>query len=324
MSELTNDELKALYRDMLRIRKVEQKIESLYMEDNMKTPIHLYIGQEAISAGVCANMTNDDPMFTTYRSHGQYLSKGGDLRRMIAELHCKETGCSGGRGGSMHLIDLSVGHYGSSAIVGGGLPVATGMAFAKKMKNEPHVTVTFFGDGASEEGIFWESLQYAMLKKLPIVFVLENNGWAVCSRNEVRKVGENVFHQADPAHLFTAKINGNDVLEVHDTAKRAIEHARDGKGPAFIECVTYRVRGHAGSGSDTKLGHRTDEEVAEHEADCPIARFEKILREDSVIDDAWLDELNAEIDTEIEEAFDYAVASPLPVGDDLMKNIYRD
>ena len=324
MSSLSHEELRALYRDMLRIRKVELKIESLYLEDNMKTPIHLYIGQEAISAGICANLTNDDPIFTTYRSHGQYLSKGGDLKRMIAELHCKETGCSGGRGGSMHLIDLSVGHYGSTAIVGGGLSVATGMAFAKKMKNLPHVTVTFFGDGASEEGVFWESLQYAMLQKLPVVFVLENNGWAVCSRNDVRKVGNNVFHNADPEHLFTAKIDGNDVLEVHETAKQAIDHARTGKGPAFIECVTYRVRGHAGSGSDTRLGHRTDEEVAKHEADCPIQRLEKIMRAQSAADDAWFEELRGEIDAEVEEAFEFAMASPLPVGDDLMKNMYRD
>lgn len=324
MSALSSEQLKNMFKDMLRIRRVEEKIESLYWDDDMKTPIHLYTGQEAISAGICANLGHNDPIFTTYRSHGQYLSKGGDLKRMIAELHCKETGCSGGRGGSMHLIDLSCGHYGSTAIVGGGIPIATGMAFAKKMRNEPDVTVVFFGDGASEQGVFWESIQYAMLQKLPVVFVLENNGWAVCSANDTRKVGNNIFHETDPDLMYTAKIDGNDVLGVYDTAKEAIEYARSGKGPAFLECVTYRVRGHAGSGSDTKLGHRTDDEIAEWEAKCPIRKFEGYLREESLIDDSSLEELTSDIDTEIEEAFAFAVESPLPVSEDLMKNIYRD
>ena len=224
----------------------------------------------------------------------------------------------------MHLIDLSVGHYGSSAIVGGGIPIATGMAFAKKMRNESDVTVTFFGDGATEQGVFWESVQYAMLKKLPIIFVLENNGWAVCSPNTDRKVGDNVFHSADPELLYTAKIDGNDVLGVYATAKEAVDFARSGKGPAFIECVTYRVRGHAGSGSDTKLGHRSDQEIAEWETKCPIRRLETYLRENSILDDATVDEFTESIDQEIEAAFTFATESPLPVGEDLMNNIYRE
>lgn len=324
MSALSGDQLKALFRDMLLIRRVEEKIESLYWDDDMKTPIHLYIGQEAISAGICANLGRNDPIFTTYRSHGQYLSKGGSLKRMIAELHCKETGCSGGRGGSMHLIDLDAGHYGSAAIVGGVLPIATGMAFAKKMRGEPDVTVVFFGDGGSEQGVFWESIQYAMLKKLPIIFVLENNGWAVCSANDARKVGHNIFHETDPEFLFTARIDGNDVLGVYDTAQKATERARNGKGPAFIECMTYRIRGHAGSGSDAKLGHRSEAEIAEWELKCPILRLEGYLRNEGILDAAGIECMTAEIDSEIEEAFVFARESPLPAGADLMKNIYRN
>ncbi len=321
---IPRETLLSLYRDMLRTRRVEETIESLYHEDQMKTPIHLYIGQEAIAAGVCAHLRDDDPIFTTYRSHGQYLSKGGDLNSMIAELHCKETGCSKGRGGSMHLIDLSVSHYGSSAIVGGCLPIATGMAFAKKAQGSDAVTVTFFGDGATEEGIFYESVNYAMLKKLPVVFVLENNEWAVCSHVSTRKIGENLFHQADPEHLYTAKVDGNAMLDVYEEAGRAIAHARLGKGPAFLECVTYRIRGHSGSGSDAHLGHRSSEDIAAWVKRCPIRSFRAWLLREEVETPVELERMDAEIETEIENAFAFATASPLPKGEELMLHIYGE
>ncbi|MCH8203947.1 MAG: thiamine pyrophosphate-dependent dehydrogenase E1 component subunit alpha [Candidatus Hydrogenedentes bacterium] len=321
---IPRETLLELYRDMLRIRRVEETIESQYHEDRMKTPVHLYIGQEAISAGVCAHLRDDDPIFTTYRSHGQYLSKGGDLKRMIAELHCKETGCSKGRGGSMHLIDLSVGHFGSSAIVGGCLPIATGMAFAQQARGADAVTVTFFGDGATDEGIFYESVNYAMLKKLPIVFVLENNEWAVCSHVSSRKLGENLFHRADPGHLYSAKVDGNAVLEVYEEAGRAIAHARDGKGPAFLECLTYRMRGHAGSGSDAHLGYRSPQEIEAWEKRCPILKYRTWLLKEEVETSAELERMDAEIETEIENAFAFATASPLPKGEDLLLQIYGE
>lgn len=324
MSAMTHDTLLWLYRDMLRSRRVEEKIEALYWDDNMKTPIHLYIGQEAISAGVCVHLTKDDPMFTTYRSHGQYLSKGGDLNRMIAELHCKETGCSKGRGGSMHLMDLSVGHYGSSAIVGGSIPLATGMALARKMRREPGVSVTFFGDGATDEGVFYESVNYAMLKKLPAVYILENNQWAVCSPIDTRKVGDNLYHHADPELLLSQKVDGNDVLAVYEAAEKAIEHARNGKGPAFIECMTYRMRGHNGAGSDVKLGHRSQEELDAWEARCPIAAFKEKLMTDGVLDEPSCQIIDEGIEVEIQSAFTFAEESPLPKAEDLMHNIYRE
>lgn len=313
-----------LYRDMLRTRRVEEAIEAQYHEDHMKTPIHLYIGQEAIAAGVCAHLRDDDPIFTTYRSHGQYLSKGGDLNRLMAELHCKETGCSKGRGGSMHVIDLSVGHYGSSAIVGGALPIATGMAFAKQMQGSDAVSVVFFGDGATEEGIFYESVNYAMLRKLPVIFVLENNEWAVCSHNSARQVGDNLFHGAKPEHLFAARVDGNDVQDVYARAGEAVAHARSGKGPAFLECVTYRVRGHAGSGSDVHLGHRSPDEVEAWESRCPLATFRDQLLSEEIMTEGDVDRLDDEINTEVENAFAFAMAGPLPAGEDLMHYIYKD
>lgn len=321
---ITSETKRSLYRDMLRSRKVELKIESLYLDDDMKTPIHLYIGQEAIAAGVCANLRTEDPIFTTYRSHGQYLSKGGDLNRMIAELHCKETGCSRGRGGSMHLIDLSAGHYGSSAIVGGGIPIAAGMALAKKMRGEDHVTAVFFGDGAADQGVFYESVNFAMLKQLPVLFILENNQWAVCSSTAKRKPGENIFHSADPELLFSAKIDGNDVLAVHDAAQQAVDRARAGKGPSFIECMTYRVRGHGGVGSDAHLGHRTEEEIAEWEGRCPLETFKDALQSEGLLADEDLSEMERTMDEEIEAAFEFARSSPLPRGEDVAMHLYRE
>lgn len=317
------DVLRDLYYDMLRIRRAELKIEAQYHEDEMKTPIHLCIGQEGISAGVCANLRDTDRIFTTYRSHGQYLSKGGDLRRMIAELHCKETGCSRGRGGSMHLIDISAGHYGSSAIVGGALPIATGMALAALMQGEDFVTCVFFGDGATDQGVFYESVNYAMLRSLPIVYVYEDNQWAVCSHVSKRKAGECLYHHADPDKLFTARVDGNSVLEVFDVAQAAVHHARSGKGPALLECKTYRIRGHGGSGSDVHLGHRTAEEVAEWEARCPVASFRRYLEENDVISSDEFADMDAQIDTEIEEAFRFAHASPLPREEDALLDVYR-
>ncbi len=224
----------------------------------------------------------------------------------------------------MHLIDLSVGHYGSSAIVGGCLPIAAGMAFAQKTRGGDSVTVAFFGDGATEEGIFYESVNYAMLKKLPVIFVLENNEWAVCSHNSTRKVGENLFHAAEAENLYTAKLDGNSVLDVYQEAGRAIAHARAGNGPAFLECVTYRIRGHAGSGSDAHLGHRSPEEISTWEEKCPIDTFREHLLEEEIESPADLENLDAEIHTEIENAFAFATASPLPSGEDLMLHIYGE
>lgn len=320
---VTNETLRALYRDMLRTRQVELRIDALYLEDRMKTPIHSYIGQEAIAAGVCAHLTERDPMFTTYRSHGQYLSKGGDLNAMIAELHCKATGCSGGYGGSMHLIDVSAGHYGSSAIVASAVPIATGMALAQKMKRTGAITTTFFGDGATDEGVFYEAVNFAMLKQLPILYVLEDNGWAVCSPTSARKAGENLYHGADPELIFTRTVDGNDVLAVYEVAREAVEHIRTTGGPALIECDTYRTRPHNGCGYDFKLGFRAESEVRAWEAKDPIPAFERVLIQREAMSREDMDALLAEIEAEVDAAFAFAESSPLPDSSKLLANVYR-
>lgn len=312
----------ALYHDMLRIRQVQLRIESVYHLDEMKTPIHLCIGQEAVAVGVCANLNTDDYLASNHRGHGHYLAKGGDLKSLIAELYCRETGCSKGYGGSMHLVDVSVGHIGSSSIVGGGIPIATGLALAVQMNHQERVSVVFFGDGAADEGVLYESVNFAMLKRLPVVFVYENNQFSVCSRRSARHAGENIFHQAPADLMFTRTVDGNAVIEVYEAAKTAVSRARSGQGPSFIECKTYRMRGHAGSGSDANLGYRTAAEIEQWEARCPVATFRSHLLAEGLASEQILNDMEMAIEAEIDEAFAFAQASPLPSGEDLALHLF--
>lgn len=312
-----------MYWQMLRIRRVQERIESLYLEDNMRTPIHLCIGQEAIAAGVSQALRKDDYISSNHRSHGHYLAKGGNLREMLAELHCKRTGCSRGVGGSMHLIDTRVGILGCSSIVGGGIPLGVGMALAAKMRGEDLVTVVYFGDGAADEGTLYESVNFAMLKKLPVIFVLENNKWAVCSPVESRQPDINIFLKNDKqALLRTARIDGNDADSVYETAMACVERARMGEGPSFIECDTYRIIGHAGCKSQEPKGYRDECEIDAWAKKCPLSRMEMTLLQSCQMTtterDAWEDEIAVEID----EAMAFAEQSPLPTADDLNKHLF--
>lgn len=317
-------EMKALLFAMLRIRKVQLAIEGRYLENEMKTPIHLYIGQEGIAAGVCAHLEARDYINSTHRSHGHYLAKGGDLRALMAELHGKETGCSRGRGGSMHLVDPAVGHYGSSAIVGGGLAIGVGMGLAIKMKKRTGVSVIFFGDGAADEGVFYESVNFAVLKKLPVVFVLENNQFSVCSRVSARQPGDNVFHKMPAKLLFTRIIDGNDVLAVFNVARTAVKRARKGHGPSLLECRTYRILGHSGCKAQDAPGYRSREEVYFWQSRCPVDLFRAKLRADGLITEHELEEMGKKIDDQIEDAFAFARQSPLPAPEALPLYLYRE
>lgn len=321
---LPRDILVALYHDMLRIHKVQLRIESLYHLDEMKTPIHLCIGQEAVAVGVCANLNKDDYVSSNHRSHGHYLAKGGDLNALVAELYCRETGCSKGRGGSMHLVDTSVGHIGSSSIVGGCIPIATGLALASQMKKEYRVSVAFFGDGGADEGVLYESVNFAILKRLPVIFVYENNQFSVCSHVSARQAGEVILHATPPDHMYTRIVDGNSVLDVYEAVKAAVERAHSGQGPSFIECKTYRVRGHAGAGSDAKLGYRTAEEIAAWEAKCPVSTFRNKLLSQQMITEQELAEMENDIDVEIDEAFRFAQESPLPKKEDLLLYLFDE
>ena len=321
---LPRDLLVALYYNMLRIRKVQLRIESLYHLDEMKTPIHLCVGQEAVAVGVCANLNGDDYISSNHRGHGHYLAKGGDLNRMIAELYCRETGCSKGRGGSMHLVDTSVGHMGSSSIVGGCIPIGVGLGLAIKMKKQDHVSVIFFSDGAADEGVLYESINFAVLKRLPVIFVYENNQYSVCSHISARQPGELIFHNISPELMHTSMVDGNSVLEVYYAAKMAIDRARSGQGPSLIECKTYRMRGHAGSGSDAALGYRTAKEIAEWEERCPVMNFRYKLLTEHIISKQELENMEEAIGKEINYAFEFAQSSPLPPPEHLTLYVFKE
>lgn len=321
---LSNEKLQELLFQMLRIRLVQKKIEAHYLENEMKTPIHLYNGQEAIAVGVCSNLNPDDYINSNHRSHGHYLAKGGNLKGLIAELFCRETGCSKGRGGSMHLIDTSVGHLGSSSIVGGGIPIGTGLGMAIKFQKQSRVSLVFFSDGAADEGVIYESFNYAMLKKLPVVFVFENNQYSVCSHVSSRQALDNIYHKAPPELMFTRMVDGNDVLEVREISKIAVDRARKNLGPSFLECKTYRVLGHAGAESQDAKGYRPVEEIDLWKAKCPIESYKQRLLIDGKISLERVNEMKSMINSEINEAWDFAKKSPLPSGDTLLEFLFKE
>ncbi|MDP8212385.1 MAG: thiamine pyrophosphate-dependent dehydrogenase E1 component subunit alpha [Candidatus Zapsychrus exili] len=312
-----------LFKNMVRIRQVELVIEEHYHEDQMKTPVHLCLGQEAVSVGVCSNLKKEDRIFSNHRSHGHYLAKGGNLNSMMAELFCKETGCARGRGGSMHLIDTSVGHYGSSAIVAGSIPHAVGSAMAFVMQKKDLVAVSFFGDAASEEGVLQESLNWANLKNLPVVFICENNHYSVCSHIDVRQPKVSIAKRVSGFGMPAITIDGMNAVEVYQKSREAIEYARSGKGPYFIECIVQRWRGHAGAGDPLAEQYRRKEDVFNDETVCdPIVGLKKDLLDKNVITQKEVDCINEEIDKEIKIAFEYGETSPLPDVKDLEKYLY--
>lgn len=322
MKKMSKGELIGLYATMSRIRRVELKIEELYPQDEMRTPVHLCIGQEAIAAGVCANLVKGDYVFSNHRGHGHYIARGGDLKAMIAELYCKETGCSGGRGGSMHLIDTSVGYMGSSSIVGGSIPIATGAALSSVMRKDKKVSVVFFGDAASEEGVLFESMNFAALKKLPVVYICENNFYSVCSHQSARQANCDISMRPKAFDIPSCRLDGSDVLEVHAAARRAVENARAGLGPSFLECRAYRWRAHAGAGDPHKDAYRKPKERDIWMRKDPLKNFKYLLLKKKVASPGKMEEIDSKIDKDIKEAFEFAMRSPLPDKAGLEKYLY--
>ncbi|MBU4334027.1 MAG: thiamine pyrophosphate-dependent dehydrogenase E1 component subunit alpha, partial [Candidatus Omnitrophica bacterium] len=321
--KLSKEKLLEIYRSISKIRKVELKIEELYHLDEMKTPVHLCLGQEAVSASVCSNLKKDDMIFSNHRSHGHYLAKGGDMNSLIAEFYCKETGCAKGRGGSMHVIDTSVGHYGSSAIVGGSIPHAVGAALAFKMQKKDLVAVSFFGDAASEEGVFYESMNLAQLKKLPVVFVCENNRYSVCSHVSVRQPNEDISMRAKAFDIPAKQVDGMNAIEVYEGANIAIEHARSGKGPYLLECKVQRWRGHAGAGDPMKDQYRVPEDLDDSAVRDPLDEYKTYLLAGKVSREE-LQIIDQDIDEQVAAAFKYGQESPLPDRADLEKYLFAE
>ncbi len=320
---MERDILRKLYYTMLRIRMVEEKIAELYPEQEMRCPVHLCIGQEAVPAGVSANLSDSDYMLSNHRSHGHYLAKGGDLRRMLAEIYGKSTGCSGGKGGSMHLVDLGVGILGTTPIVSGSLPVAVGVAFGSHLKGEEKVTVTYFGEGATEEGVFFESLNFAALKKVPILFVCENNLYSVYSPLSVRQSPErNNLSIAKALGIQGERGNGNDVKMVYELAGRAVSQIRRGAGPYYLEFDTYRWREHCGPNYDNDLGYRTELEYHGWQEKCPVGSYEKELIAEGIMTIPEVDDARERIAAEIADAVRFAKSSPLPSENEIFQNLY--
>lgn len=320
---LRDQDLIWLYKTMLLIRLFEQRIEAEYRYDEIKTPIHLSIGQEAVAAGVCLHLRQDDYLFGTHRSHSQYIAKGGDLRKMAAELYLRTTGCSEGRGGSMHLVDREVGILGSSAIVGGSIPLGTGTALASALQHKDNVTAVFFGDGAVDEGTFHESLNFASVKKLPVIYICENNQYAINSHLSARHSNE-IFKWALGYDMPSYQIDGNDVLKVADYAQKAVARCRRGDGPTFLECVTYRWKGHIGTANDIGQGYRPEAEYAYWLSKCPLRWYGDYLKQTGVLKDETVRDIREETEKRVEEAFAFAQASPKPVPDELMDYVYAD
>lgn len=309
---------------MLRIRMVEESIAERYAEQEMRCPVHLSIGQEAVAVGACAALAEQDYLMSTHRAHAHYLAKGGDLKAMLAEIYGKATGCSSGKGGSMHLVDLRANMLGSTPIVGSSLPVAVGAAFGSWLKQELRVTVVFFGEGSTEEGVFFECVNFAALKKLPVVFVCENNLYSVYSPMSVRQAAERDRVALARAHGMEAVQggDGNDVENVYGHVKKAVNHARAGHGPVFVEFATYRWREHCGPNYDNHIGYRTETEFLEWRKQCPLERYQARLVRAGVLSDRGLDEIRAAIRQEISEAFDFAKASPWPSPAQLGEDLY--
>lgn len=295
-----------LYYGMLLIRRVEQKISSVYHLQEMRSPTHLYIGQEAVATGVCAALRHTDLIYPYYRSHGWYLAKGGDLNAMMAELYGRETGCSKGWGGSMHLIDIAAGVMGTSAIVAGMMSQAAGGALSLSMKNSDAIAMVPFGDGAIEEGVFHETLNFAALRKLPIFFVCENNTYATHTIITERQAQTDIYRHAERFNMPGVLVDGNDVLAVHEAAQQAANRARSGEGPTLIECRTYRLLEHCGPNEDYDLGYRTLDEVHDWEQAGPLEKGR------GLVDEVEARAMTEEIDARIEAAFAFAQSSPFP------------
>lgn len=309
--------LERIYRSLYRIRRVEEEIARVYPTDKIKSPVHLSIGQEAVSVGVCEALHPHDVVFGTYRSHALYLAKGGDLRKMIAELYGKITGCAKGKGGSMHLVDVEHGVLGTSAVVGTTIANAVGYAYAMKYRRRPVVVASFFGDGATEEGVFHESMNFAALKGLPIIFVCENNFYSIHTHQRRRQCRSNITERAQAYGMPAERIPDDVLLLYERTSQAAAAIRQHGEGPFFFECETYRWKEHVGPNDDFHLGYRTEEEAAPWKARDQVARIAGLL------EPRIRAQIEEEVEAEIQDAFEFAEASPFPGPEELMTDVFK-
>jgi pyruvate dehydrogenase E1 component alpha subunit len=308
-----------LLREMLRIRRFEERCAELYTQEKIRGFLHLYIGEEAVAVGVMQSLTSEDAVVATYREHGHALARGLPMTTLMAEMFGKQEGCSRGRGGSMHVFDATTRFYGGNAIVGGGLPMAVGLALADKMLGREQVTACFFGEGAAAEGAFHESLNLAALWQLPVLFVCENNLYAMGTALERSESETHIFRKAESYRMPAVSVDGMDVIAVEATARAALAEVRAGGGPRFLECRTYRFRAH--SMFDAQL-YRDKAEVEAWKQKGPVLRFGRWLEETGMLDVAGRERLEAEIADELDAAVAFAEQGHWEPVEDLMRDVY--
>lgn len=318
--EYSEDELLKFYHEMLRIRRFEEEAIVLWDENMIKGSIHPYIGQEAIAVGICSELQKDDYIVSTHRGHGHCLAKGAEPGRMFAELLGKATGCCKGRGGSMHIADVETRNLGANGLVAGGLGIGVGAALTSKLKGLGYVVVAFFGEGATGQGMFHESVNMAAIWKLPILFICENNQYSVSTHCNYSVPVKDVSEKAGAYGIAGVTIDGNDILEVHKTAKEYINKARSGNGPVLIECKTYRWEGHYHGEPQV---YRTKQEIEDWKLKCPILLFESYLKDNNVRP-SKISEIKEKVHNEMNEALIFAKESPDPVQGTVMDYLYAD
>jgi pyruvate dehydrogenase E1 component alpha subunit len=319
--------LSQLYETMLKIRLCELSFIAPIIKGDVKCPVHLYSGQEAVATGVCAALNGRDGIFGNHRSHGHYLAKGGGLKELVAEIYGKETGCSRGRGGSMHVCDPDRGMLGAVPIVGGTISLALGTALASSIRKDEKVTVSFFGDGATGEGALHESLNFSALKKLPLIFVCENNFYSTHMPILECRPNKDIYKIGMPYGIKNFRVDGNDVLKVLETAKKAVELCRRGKGPVLIECLTYRLHGHVGPDDNIQGTHtdiRPKKEIKVWEKKDPIKQFERYLFKNKVLRSEEMLKIKKAIDQEIKSAYNFMEKSFYPQATHLADYVYKN
>lgn len=319
---LSKTKIMEMLEKMLTIRFSEERIAQRVTEKKIFTPCHLYIGQEACAVGVCGALDDTDYVFSNHRSHGHFLAKGGDMKRFFAEVYCREDGCSGGRGGSMHLCQPEKGLLGSSSIVAGVLGIGIGPGFRSKILGEDRVSVIFHGDCVPEEGIWHESLNFSAIMKLPVIYICENNLYAASSALEDRRVMDNISDLAAAHGLQTQIVDGNDLFVVYNAMSAAVERARAGEGPQFIELRTYRWLGHVGPRDDIDVGLRDYDELMHWKARCPIKNLEEKLLAEGICTRQELQDLHNKVSASVEEAEAFAVNSRKPDPATVLAHVY--
>ena len=306
---MPKEKLIQMYRGMLRIRHFENRVKDLFAAGEIPGFVHLYLGEEAVAVGACTAIKDDDYITSTHRGHGHILAKGGEMKYMMAELYGKATGYNKGKGGSMHIAWPKLGILGANGIVSGGIPIATGAAFSAKYRKSGQVAVCFFGDGATSEGTFHESINIGSAFNLPVVYVCENNLYGVGTRQrDVRNI-DDIADRGAAYGIPGLVVDGNDVIAVYEAVTEAVKRARNGEGPSLLECKTYRWRTHFEGEPDT---YRPPEEVAAWLKREPIAPFRKKIIEQGVIDSAEADQIEKDVKKELDEAVEFARSSPLP------------